>query len=138
MKSLGEFPGLLPGTQIEIWYMRPEFFRDFSFGEIKEFDPKNLDKTHIMLGTIGGLPGLPLSFSTEIRQRILNAIFPAMQGEFWGRDVAQANALVKARELGHSSMSVGDVVRFKEPTSEVYLLTYEKPGMIGVSDWRRF
>jgi len=82
--------------------MSPKHFRDGIMGYdwCKENDclpdPKNLKKTHILLGTM--------------QEDDLNKIFRTMQGERWS---PQGEARDKIKKLGlkHTSMSVGDVIK---------------------------
>lgn len=85
----------------EVWYMKPDFFRDGSMGfewlQKKGLlpDPKKLDKTHVFLG--------------RIKESSLGNIFRMMQGESWS-PMGQANQFIRRKGLHHTSMSVGDVV----------------------------
>ena len=85
----------------QIWYWRPELARDFLMGPrfIKEhninFDPKNLAKTHILLGTI------PETDPEDV--------FHYMQGEVWSPN-GEARPIIQGKGLSHTSMSVGDVM----------------------------
>jgi hypothetical protein len=86
----------------EIWYMKPEVFRDVGMG--LEFlathfpgeypEPYNLSKTHIMLG--------------RIAEKNKNDIFGMMQGEIWSPE-GEARTLIKMIGLAHTSMSIGDI-----------------------------
>jgi hypothetical protein len=58
-------------------------------------DPKNLKKTHVLLGSIKGTD--------------LDRIFYVMQGEIWSAK-GEAYSLIKDSGLSHTSMSVGDVI----------------------------
>lgn len=102
-----ELPGLAPG-KTEIWYMRPEYFRDFNMGwkflfkhggsemmgklKLKEIPTKS----HVLLG--------------KIREKNLGEVFKLMQGEFWS-PYGEANSLIKKKGLHHTSMSVGDIIK---------------------------
>lgn len=101
-------PYLRPG-KTEIWYMRPEFFRDFSMGlsfllrhgselsqKLKVTDIPS--KTHVLLG--------------KIKEYRLEKIFYFMQGEIWS-PYGEANSLIKKKGLHHTSMSVGDIIKIK-------------------------
>lgn len=112
MKKLGEFPGLIDGTSVEIWYMRPDFFREGINGDMTRFDPNDLTKTHILLGTIGGVsPRYGKSENCPLGA--MTPIYTAMQGEHWSPS-GEANDFILDRGLGHTSMSVGDLARFAE------------------------
>jgi len=86
----------------EIWYMKPDFFRDGSMGydwlvsKGRLPDPNNLRATHIFLA--------------RISENNLGEIFKMMQGEEWS-PAGEANALIRRRGLHHTSMSVGDVIQ---------------------------
>jgi hypothetical protein len=99
------------GNDIEVWYFRPERFADFSFETPSDFDPNNLSKTHICLGTLADIKN---SGKTEVIERL----FRDLQGERWSRN-GEARELIRGLGLAHTSMSVGDVIRFK--SGEVYL-----------------
>ncbi len=66
--------------------------KDFDFTKVSR---KELEKTHVMLGKIS------LCDFTEA--------FDLLQGMFWSPD-GEANELIKSKGLGHTSMSVGDLV----------------------------
>lgn len=77
-----------------VYYMKPEYFRDFNFGT-KEPTLANLHKTH--------------RFVRTIEAESLEEVFTEMQGERWSPN-GEARDLISALGLGHTSMSVGDVV----------------------------
>lgn len=91
-----------PGP-VEVWYMRPELFRDLTFGSefvLRHFpesmpDAGCLERTHVLLGRIAAEP---------------EEVFELMQGEFWSPR-GEARSLIERLGLHHTSMSVGDVVR---------------------------
>ena len=56
----------------------------------------NLKKTHRLLG--------------KIKETKKGKIFGDLQGEFWS-PMGEANALIISKGLGHTSMSVGDVIK---------------------------
>jgi hypothetical protein len=81
--------------KFQIWYMKPDFFRDGICG-IRLPNHKNLSDTHVMLKMLeldGGL----------------DAVFREMQGEVWSPN-GEARELIKSKGLQHTSMSVGDVI----------------------------
>jgi len=94
--------GLAAGN-IEIWYMRPESTRDWMMGYDwlveKGILPlsrnASIGETHRLLGSI--------------REANLNKIFRMLQGEFWSPE-GEARNLIRRLGLGHTSMSVGDVI----------------------------
>lgn len=107
-----------PGTDIEVWYMRTEAFRDLCCGSIgdgfKTFDPDNLGKTHILLGAVAEEDSV-----LGIRDQILENLFRNLQGEIWSPE-GEANELIESKGLAHTSMCVGDMVRFKD--GKMYLV----------------
>lgn len=88
----------------QIWYMRPEYFRDGIMGYdfCKEKgrlpNPKNLEKTHILLMEV-----------TLKQDMHLEAIWMMMQGENWSPQ-GEAQPLIRSKGLKHTSMSMGDIV----------------------------
>ncbi len=84
-----------------IWYMRPEFFRDATMGVdwLKKKGlmptPATLSQTHVCIGMV--------------KETYLEAVFRMMQGENWSPN-GEARNYIRARGLGHTSMSVGDIV----------------------------
>jgi len=78
----------------QIWYMRPEWFPDGTFGRLP--DPQNLAKTHVHL----------LEWETE---KGISDVWYAMQAENWSPN-GEARELIESRGLAHTSMSVGDVI----------------------------
>jgi hypothetical protein len=93
--------GLQKGST-EVWYMKPSFFRDGIMGykflekQGKLPDPRNLKKTHVLLG--------------KIKERNLEEAYRLMQGDFWSPD-GQANDLILGKGLRHTSMSMGDIFK---------------------------
>jgi len=83
-----------------VYYMRPDFFRDGLMGAkwLKERgklpDPKDLEKTHIFLGSFEAAD--------------LENLFYKMQGEVWSPN-GEARPIIEAKGLRHTSMSVGDI-----------------------------
>jgi hypothetical protein len=84
-------------AKFEIWYMKPDWFREGIFG--KKPDPVNLEATHVHLKQLE-LPG---------GMAQLQRVFDEMQGENWSPN-GEARPLIEAKGLQHTSMSVGDVV----------------------------
>jgi hypothetical protein len=78
----------------QIWYMRPEWFREGICGE--KPDPANLGATHVHLKDVPAM--LPLEI-----------IYAKMQGENWSPN-GEARTLIEEKGLSHTSMSVGDVI----------------------------
>lgn len=91
-------------SRFQVWYMRPEFFRDgilgFKFLQSQAKLPRaaHLNATHVFL--------------KEIEAADKNAAFSAMQAEVWSPR-GEAQALLEAKGLTHTSMSVGDVLAFE-------------------------
>lgn len=85
----------------EIWYMKPDFFRDGTMGyewlekQGRLPDVNDLKDTHNLLGVI--------------RETNLETIFEIMQGEYWSPR-GQARSLIQKKGLHHTSMSVGDII----------------------------
>lgn len=85
----------------QIWYMRPEFFKDGIMG-IRWLMKNNLlptratlSETHIHL--------------IDVELDDLEEIFHYMQGENWSPH-GEARELIEAKGLAHTSMSVGDII----------------------------
>lgn len=98
---LSDFPGLSKGNA-EIWYTKKNLFSSFSFGRRPdEFDPQDLTKTHVRLGTIAA------------DKNNLDAVYVAMQGESWSPN-GEAKDLIGNSGSGHTSMSVGDIIFFPD------------------------
>jgi hypothetical protein len=79
----------------EIWYMRREWFADGIMGE--QPNKNDLSKTHILLKTL----------ATE--GWTLANVFVEMQADNWSPN-GEGRGLIEAKGLGHTSMSVGDVI----------------------------
>lgn len=97
--ELGDVMSFTPGST-EIWYMKPSEFRDWSMGydwlvEHGALPALSLRQTHVLLGTV--------------RERSPDVIYGMMQGEKWSPR-GQARSLIQRKGLGHTSMSVGDII----------------------------
>jgi len=85
----------------QIWYQKSDFARDGMMGlswlakQGKVPHPGKLEQTHVLLGTI--------------KERNPEKIFKMMQGENWS-PVGEARLLIQSKGIGHTSMSVGDIV----------------------------
>ena len=83
----------------DIWYMKPDFFRDGSMG-------------YEWLVERDQLPTLPFeathAFVRTIEAASLEHVFMIQQGEVWSPK-GEARPLIKAAGLAHTSMSVGDI-----------------------------
>jgi hypothetical protein len=77
----------------QVWYMRPAFFGEGIMGRLP--DATNLDATHVHL--------------KDVDANGLNAAYAMMQAESWSPK-GEARSLIEGKGLGHTSMSVGDVL----------------------------
>jgi len=96
--------------KLQIWYMKPEWFRAGICGE--EPNAKNLNATHIHL------KDLDVTDNVDVYGKLEKA-WVTMQGENWSPD-GEARPLIEAKGLQHTSMSVGDVA-VNEATGATYL-----------------
>ena len=100
-KQLTSLNEVYPEGNTQVWYMKPEFFRDGTMGynflrKLNKLpDPRNLEKTHELLG--------------KIAETDSEKIYMMMQGENWSPK-GEAKTLVRAKGLRHTSMTIGDVV----------------------------
>jgi hypothetical protein len=78
----------------QVWYMKPEFFHDGTFG-VRVPNLHDLAATHVHV--------------KDIEARGLNAVYHDMQGEVWSPN-GEARELIESKGLKHTSMSVGDVI----------------------------
>lgn len=91
------------GRSAEVWYMKPEVFRDFSMGvkfilsqgERALPTRATLGETHVFLGEVGA--------------RDPDEVWEMMQAEVWSPG-GEARGFLQSRGVKHTSMSVGDVV----------------------------
>jgi len=114
-KSLTDCPFFQAGDEVEIWYMRPAFFPEGIMGKSFSIDASDLSKTHILLGSIS--PTLVSNGGTRIElvhplPSLADRLFVLLQGEKWSPK-GEAKELILDKGLLHTSMSVGDVIRFK-------------------------
>lgn len=116
-KTLSDAPNLQVGT-IEVWYMRPGFFRFGTQGARPNHDPDNLCWTHIHLGSIRSNATTPQPMSPEL----LDELWVALQGENWS-PFGEARGLIQSKGLEHTSMSIGDC--FRLPNGEVWIVSRE-------------
>jgi hypothetical protein len=86
--------------RLAVHYMRPEWFRDGIMGA--KPDPANLAATHAFLTTFEAQEGQSIDHALE-------DVFLHFQAEVWSPN-GEARALIERVGLGHTSMSVGDVV----------------------------
>jgi hypothetical protein len=95
-------PILTYGTT-EVWYWKNEYMRDLLMGLewLREHvpgtypEPYNLSRTHVMVG--------------RVKSKNKADVFMALQGEIWSPN-GEARTMIKAMGLGHTSMSVGDIL----------------------------
>ena len=86
----------------EIWYSKSKHFRDMTggprflekYGKLPTAD--TLNKTHTKIGSINTVD--------------LNKIYGLMQGETWSPN-GEARNVIGDSEAGHTSMSVGDIIK---------------------------
>lgn len=83
--------------KFDVWYMRPEFFREGTLGALPVYGA--LSATHVKVKTLE-LPGSAAQ---------LEHVFHDMQAEVWSPN-GEARALIESLGLSHTSMSVGDAV----------------------------
>lgn len=87
--------------QYDVWYMKPDFFRDGTMGvewlrERKRMPTiQSMPKSHVYL--------------KRVEANSLEDVFLKMQGENWSPN-GEARPLIRERGLEHTSMSVGDIV----------------------------
>ena len=101
---------------LEVWYMRPEFFRFGTQGARPNHDPNNLLWTHIKLGSVSDCK------VGDYGKATLDQMWMELQGERWSPN-GEARELIRSMGLKHTSMSVGDC--FRLPTGEVWIAADE-------------
>lgn len=84
----------------DIYYVRPEFGRDFRFGDFSAFDHNDLLKTHKFLTSRNVLTN-----DTEA----LEELYEGFQAENWSPN-GEARGLIQMLGLEHTSMSIGDLI----------------------------
>lgn len=77
----------------QVWYMKPDFFRDGICG--KHPNPELLSHTHVHL--------------KEVEATNLDDVWRQMQAHNWSPN-GEARDLIESKGLTHTSMSVGDVI----------------------------
>ncbi len=90
------------GSGAEVWYMKPEVFRDFIMGPdflreqgVELPTARTISKTHILVGEVG--------------ERNPDRVYDMMQGENWSPG-GEARQMIQRLGLRHTSMSVGDCI----------------------------
>lgn len=96
--------------KFQIWYMKPEWFRDGILG--KKPNAYKLDDTHVHLKDI--------EVEGKNYESALERVFMTMQGEIWSPN-GEARGLIMEKGLQHTSMSVGDVA-VADDSGEVFLV----------------
>lgn len=94
---------------VEVWYAKRSVSRDLYDGIefAREHYPESvptletLRKTHTLIGTLG---------VNGDDERNLHEVYPLMQGESWSPE-GEALEMIRATDTGHTSMSVGDIIR---------------------------
>lgn len=79
----------------QVWYMKPEQFRDGILFATGKREVTDLELTHIHLRAVEG--------------EDLEDVYYQSQGEIWSPN-GEARELIRSKGLAHTSMSVGDVV----------------------------
>jgi len=139
-KTLNDAAILDPGYgkgRTEIWYFKrgsmgggidskylyslgPAFFEErlTKHPEYEEFrvDPRKLDKTHALLGSI--------------QETSPERVFAMMQGENWSPR-GEARSLIRGKGLEHTSMSVGDIIKVGGKVMMVDRMGFAKLGSTG-------
>jgi hypothetical protein len=87
-------------AKFDVWYMKPEFFRDGT-GGVRWLRKRGL------------LPATADLAATHVKLRSVEAdnleqVFRVMQGEIWSPN-GEARDLIRRLGLQHTSMSVGDI-----------------------------
>ncbi len=91
-----------PSGSTEIWYWKEDFARDAMMGAafMKKQGvmptPETVPDNYVLIG--------------KVAETNPDKIFHMMQGEIWSPE-GQANKMIRASGTGHTSMSVGDIVR---------------------------
>ena len=95
------------GDEVEIWYMRPEPRGSLllSMFDKKPFDPTTLTTTHALVGKTSVQP-------SHSKQDTLEYVYENLQAFAWSPN-GEASYLIENLGLKHTSMNVGDVVKFK-------------------------
>lgn len=105
-------------AKFQVWYKTPESFRYYGA------DPNALTKTHVHLKDV--------EIELEAGENGLEAVWVGMQGENWSPN-GEARDLIRSKGLGHTSMSVGDVL--VDEDSNVHLVKSMGFKNIGRIDW---
>lgn len=97
----------LAAGDVEVLYVNHDhgYARDITFKPAQYVTKDGLAETHKVLG--------------RVQETDLERLFQCLQGEFWS-PAGQANSLIRDLGLHHTSMSVGDAVRF--PDGRVFVV----------------
>jgi len=102
-KQYGSLNDAFEYGDVQIWYAKPDapFGLKFGLASAKVGncvpDINDLSKSHILLGSI------------SMGERSMEDVFTSFQGECWS-PYGEARELIRSRGLGHTSMSVGDLI----------------------------
>jgi hypothetical protein len=98
-KSLND---VYPAGSTEIWYWKDDFGRDAMMGanwlakHNRMPKPENIGDNYVLIG--------------KIAETNLDKIYMKMQGEMWSPR-GQARSMIRSSGTGHTSMSMGDIVK---------------------------
>ncbi len=109
-KTLNDCPLFPVGEDVEIWYARLYSFLIMVISKDNVFNPDKIGDTHDLLGTLKSLSGIESGGADE-----LATLYRNLQGEIWSPK-GEASDLIRSKGLSHTSMSVGDIIRFKNGT----------------------
>ena len=109
--------------KLQVWYLRPECFRDYGSFSDKLPNPYCMSETHILLGSVAPCP------NGEYDIEELDEVWRKLQGEFWSPN-GEARTMIRALGLAHTSMSIGDCFRF--PNGDVFRVADEGFTKLGV------
>lgn len=98
-KSLND---VYPAGQTEVWYWKENFGRDAMMGA-------NWLQKHGKMPTLASI-GQDYKLIGKIKETNPEKVFMMMQGDMWS-PAGQARSMIKASGTGHTSMSVGDIIK---------------------------
>lgn len=112
INDAGGYTELLKG-KTKIWYLKKDAPIDLKMGMkfLKSNKPEliptrdTIQNTHVMIGSIAEID--------------LDKIYKALQGENWS-PLGQAKNLIKKANVGHTSMSIGDLIEY--PDGQVWMV----------------
>lgn len=94
----------IEGDSIEVWYCRTTG----PYVQNIELDLKNLESTHVLIGTIDGIVEAEGMKPADL----VYWIYGFLQDKAWNRN-GEAEALISNKGLTRTSFTVGDLIRFK-------------------------